>query len=181
MKKLIWLGLFALLFAGCAGFGPTENLAPKFEFANSSRNGVVVFSQLSNQVTTRLFIRPVGGSESATLHTTFNYHPFSTPEIKENGYVGNLHSFLLPAGDYEFFLYHIEKGGKILVSPEWSGAFKVEAKEVVYLGRFLLTRTEDNRSKIAVEDQGAADFKMLAERVPFFKDRPYKTQMVQLP
>lgn len=180
MKKLFWIGLIALVFAGCT-YGLTENLPSKFEFAKSSRNGVVVFSQLSNQVTTRLFLRPLGAGESGVLHTAYNYHPFSTPEIEENGYVGNLHSLLLPAGDYEFFMYQVTKGDKTLVSPEWSGAFKVTAKETVYLGRFLLTRTEDNQTKITQENKADEDFKRLAELVPFYKDQPYQTQLVQLP
>lgn len=93
-------------------------------------------------------------------------------DVVESGKpIGRVATLRLPAGEYELYDWKLvepnQYGGNVFSPKQAFGyRFKVEAGRATYLGNVDLRITEQDTSKIAVENKAKRDLDLLAKKVP---------------
>ena len=153
------------LFGGCSGYGPQENLGENYYFRKTTKFGVILYSQVSDQSTNRIFMKKADFDSPGLGYTSYIAHPFRTPMISTENYQGNVSSIALPEDDYQLYRWQLQKGSTVLQGEYWEADFHVKAQHIIYLGRFIMHR-KDNQTWLEVEDHLEEDLKMLEAQSP---------------
>jgi len=176
-RNLYLLAVLALILGGCAGGASSAaNIKPNFHFLKNSSNAVVIYSQVSKVSLTRIYMKPVGSS-SMSLYTEFEPHPFHRPEIDQDGYQGTMRAMMVPAGEYEIPYWHRQDAAGRVAIGKWQRRFKLEPRQVMYLGRFVIDGELD-QSTLKVKDYSADDLGRFKAMAPKMADYPVSTQLL---
>jgi len=174
---LFTMGVLLSFLGGCTAHAPKDNLPPSYHFRDTTKFGVVVYSQVSDHSTNRVFIEEEASVKDQLNYSEFIYHPLYTPMINKEEYQGALHFLALPEGDYVMNRWHVQTGGKLLVQTGWTATFHVEPKKIIYLGR-LNIKEDGQQTWMDVEDQLGEDGVMFQKAVPKLAELPINKELV---
>jgi len=162
----LFFGFLILSFlGGCTFVSPKTNLPETYRFRDHTKYGVVVYSQVTDHATSRVFVEDATLLKDSLNYSEYIAHPLGSPMIDKPEYQGILTYIALPVGDYMINRWHYQKGGKMKVHTGWNTEFHVEPKTITYLGRFNI-HADDQVTWVDVEDQFEEDIGQFRQGVP---------------